>query len=218
MLCFLLFRSIIFLLVSFYLIAANGQPGIKIIALFPGKAMIVIDGKNHMLKKGDAGTAGIRLISASPQKATIEVNGVTSDYFLDNTIGSNYAVAKTKKHRIARQPDGQYVTTGTINGQSTQFLVDTGASAVALSGNAAKKLGILYRRDGTQILVQTASGTVRAYQLYLKSIRLGGIGLNNIEALVIEGAHPPIPLLGMSFLNQVQIKNEKNLLILSRDY
>jgi aspartyl protease family protein len=99
-----------------------------------------------------------------------------------------------------------------------RFLVDTGATTVALSGNDAKRLGIEYKRFGERGLSQTASGIAKIYSLRLKKVSVGNVTLYDVEAGVIDGNYPSEPLLGMSFLSAFEMKREGDRLELTRRY
>ena len=80
-----------------------------------------------------------------------------------------------------------------------QFLVDTGATSIAMNENEARRLGIDYRVDGKPMVASTASGTSRGWRVTLDRVKIGGIELLGVEAAVIEGGYPTEALLGMSF-------------------
>jgi aspartyl protease family protein len=98
------------------------------------------------------------------------------------------------------------------------FLVDTGASAIAMNAAQARRLGIDYLVEGNSTFVTTASDVIRAYKVSLEVVRVGAIERRNVEALVMEGAQPDEVLLGMSFMGQLEISNQGNRLILRRRY
>ena len=98
-----------------------------------------------------------------------------------------------------------------------KFLVDTGASVVALSAREADGLGLDYL-NGTKGSVQTAQGVANSYFLMLDEVVVGGITAHNVQAAVIEGAYPVEILLGMSFLRQVALHEQGGVLTLTAKY
>ena len=104
-----------------------------------------------------------------------------------------------------------------MNGVSLRFLVDTGASSVVLSSADARRAGVSYLA-GTRVLTQTANGVVPVYTVKLDTLRVGDITLNNVDAAVIEGDKLPIALLGMSFLNRMEMKRDGMTLTLIRRF
>ena len=118
---------------------------------------------------------------------------------------------------IAKNLKMQYITAALINGRSAQVLVDTGANVVAINALQATALGLDYRQ-GRPATVITASGEVAAYAVNLASVEIGGIQVRNVEATVIEGAYPPMVLLGMSYLQHVEIRENDGILMLVQKY
>jgi aspartyl protease family protein len=111
---------------------------------------------------------------------------------------------------------GHFVTTGTINGTTVRFLVDTGATMVSLGVGEARRIGIDTSK-GQSALVSTANGQTMAARVKLDTVRVGEIVLNNVDALV----HPqdmPFALLGMSFLNRMEMQRDGQTMILRKRY
>jgi len=97
------------------------------------------------------------------------------------------------------------------------FLVDTGATNIAMNEIVAGRLGIDFRYSGTPTRVSTASGIAPAHNVTLASVRVGDIELKNIRATVLEGQYPREVLLGMSFLSRVELERKGKLTILRHD-
>ncbi|BBP05372.1 hypothetical protein TPL01_15470 [Sulfuriferula plumbiphila] len=96
-------------------------------------------------------------------------------------------------------------------------MVDTGASSVAISAREADRLGVDYR-GGQRGRVSTANGTTAAYRVLFNNVRIGGISLNMVPGMVLEGDGMSIALLGMSFLSQLDMKREGAVMTLTRRY
>ena len=193
---------------------------IAVTALFSGKAVLVVDGgKPRTLSTGQSTAEGIRLVSADSESAVIEFGGKRQTLVL----GQGTRVAATTETQGSSQVTltadsrGHFVTTGAINGMSVRFLVDTGASSVAMSTSEARRLGVNYL-SGTRAYSSTANGVVPAYRVKLDSVRIGEVTLNNVEGTVIDGAGLNIVLLGMSFLNRMQMKRDGDTLVLVKRY
>ncbi len=120
--------------------------------------------------------------------------------------------------RIAKGPSGSFRSPGWVNGRPVDFLIDTGASGVAMSQVEADRLGIRYRMDGQPIVVSTASGVVQGYRVDLDSVRLGGIELSRVEGIVVRGDAPRQILLGMSFLGQLEMQQTGDLMLLRKKF
>ena len=191
---------------------------IEVVALFKDKAMISINNKQHLLKVGEVTNFGVTLIQATSKFAILEIEGKQSKYLLGNRVSASYKAQKKIRTQIFRDQQGFFTTKGMINGTSVEFLVDTGASAIAINSLMARRLGIQYKLDGTTTRVETASGTVPAYSIKLKRVKVGDITLKNVAALVIEGNDPGTPLLGMSYLGQLNIINEGRVMTLEQKF
>ncbi len=191
--------------------AANA-PKIKVVALFSGKAMVKIDGKQVMMAAGDV-KHGVKLVRASSREAVIEVNGQQKKLGLGSQVSTK--LAKPKKH-IVRIPSnrGMYLTQGLINGRNVDFLVDTGASVVAMSRVTADKLQIPYREKGIPSQVSTASELKDAWAVMLDTVTVGGIKLNRVQASIIDTNHDQQILLGMSFLSRLKMTQEQGIVVL----
>lgn len=191
---------------------------IEVMALFKDKAMVMIDNEQHLLKVGESGKLGVKLIEATSKYAVLEVNGKQSQYILGNRVQARYAQQENKKLLVYRNSYGMFKTTGSINGYTVDFLVDTGASAIALNSNLARRLGLQYKLTGDATFVNTASGTEPAYSVHLDRVKVGEIMLRNVAAVVIEGNNPSIPLLGMSYLGRLNIINEGQVMKLEQKF
>ena len=193
---------------------------IAVVALFKDKAMVSINGKQRLLRKGKASPEGVLLISADTSAAVLEIGGERKRYPLGRQISTSYKQAdKGAPLRIWPTGNGMYVVNGTINGFPVRFLVDTGATAIAMNRNDARRLGINFRVDGRQSSASTASGVVRTYNLSLKQVKVGHIELRNVDASVVDGDFPSDILLGNTFLNRVDMQREGRALELrARNY
>ncbi len=196
----------------------RAEPNIRVLALFPGKAMLAVDGSNTLLAEGETGPAGIRLISASSKQAVIDIDGRRQSFGLGDHIGGSYAAPELAEARIQRNSQGAFISDGVINGRRVRMMVDTGATVVALNSADADRLDIDYENDGRPSMVTTASGTVPAYALTLDRVRIGNIEQRNVQAVVMSGGHPPLVLLGQTFLRRVKIQDRGNLMVLQAKY
>ena len=189
---------------------------VEVVGLFPNKAVVVVDGRRHVLAEGEATAGGVRLMNADSGGALLEVDGEQRYYPLGGRIGTTYRAPESTSVQVVRDNMGMYTTVGSINGRTVDFLVDTGASSVALSAPEARRLGIPYRLEGAPIYVNTASGRAQAWALRLAAVKVGGIELRNVDAVVIDNGGPERALLGMSFLGRIKTRHEGNVLFLEQ--
>jgi aspartyl protease family protein len=186
-------------------------------ALLKNTAVLMIDGKRRTLKAGQRSPEGILLISASPQKAIIEINDQQQQLTLTQRISGNYQSASKREVTIPRDRAKQFLTNASINGKRIPVMVDTGANIVALSSAHAQRLDIDYL-NGQPSRVTTASGEATSYIITLRSVDVGGIIVSGVKAAVIEGDFPVTILLGMSYLQHVTIQEKDGTLTLQAKY
>lgn len=206
--------GLVWILGLLWIVAAGAADRVHVLALFPDRAMIEVDGKRKVLYAGRKAFDGVRLLSADSRRARLEVNGVEQLMLLGGSIGGTYRPPEQSEVRIARNNAGMFTTTGSINGQMVDFIVDTGASAVAISQQIAQRLGIDFRYEGRRGKVETASGRANAHFIMLDQVKVGSIERRNIRALVVEGGDPKLALLGMSFLKGLDMENSGPLMVL----
>jgi aspartyl protease family protein len=109
---------------------------------------------------------------------------------------------------------GHFTSAGTINGRAVQFMVDTGATLVALSQGEAERIGLDYR-SAPRALTQTANGAVPVHRVSLSAVRVGEVEVANVDAIVMP-AQMPYVLLGNSFLSRFQMRRDNDVLRLER--
>lgn len=191
---------------------------ITVSGLFKDKAIIGINGKQRILKIGRSSPEGIVLISANTQEAVIEINGEQKTYRIGSHISSSFAkpTAGAIVH-VAPDRGGMYRVNGSINGFQIKFLIDTGATLIAMNKHHAKRIGINYKLSGEPGFAETASGVSQIYLVNLETVMVGDIKLHNIQAAVHDGSFPGIILLGNSFLNQVKMNRDGPMLKLEEN-
>ena len=193
---------------------------IAVTALFNGKAVIVVDnGRPLTLSVGDTTPDGVKLLSATSESAVVEYAGKRQTLLLGQgtRLGAGASAGASGQVTLTVGAGGHFWASGAINGLSVRFLVDTGATSIALSSESAKRLGLDYAA-GVRVGVRTASGSTSGHRITLDTVRVGDITLNNVEALVLEGRYPQDALLGMSFLSRTQMKRDGDTLTLVRRY
>lgn len=188
---------------------------VSVVGLFRDKAIVSIDGgKARTIGVGQT-VAGVKLLSADSDRATLEIDG--SRRVLG--MGQSFAGAPADSRQIVAltaDARGHFSASGSVNGYPTSFLVDTGATAVALSAADAKRMGVDYKA-GQGVAVQTAAGAMPAWRVKLNTVKVGGITLNQVDGLVVE-AGLAVPLLGMSFLNRMEMRREGGTMTLIQRY
>jgi len=105
---------------------------------------------------------------------------------------------------IARDPRGHFLTEGRIDGQRIGFMVDTGASVVALNETSAARFGLRPSRGEYNASVTTANGTIKAARMRLAMVDVGGLVVRDVDAMVLPDAALSENLLGLSFLSKLR--------------
>ena len=200
--------SVILLIAALLTTAGDvlAQPQIEVQALFGGKAIVMIDGQRRTLSIGETSPEGVKLVDADSKRAVLEIDGQVKTYKPGGTISLSYARPQHHEETVYADDRGMFRSIGTINGRTVRFLLDTGATTVAMNKSQARKLGVDYRMKGERIVVSTASQNVRGYRVKLDSVSLGKIKQKNVEAMIIDGDHPGPILLGMSFLGKLKVE------------
>jgi len=190
---------------------------IRVQALFKDRAVLEIDGRREVLKVGESTDAGVQLKRADSRSAVLVIDGVEQEVLLGRHIGSRFRPPPDGA-KVAIYPDraGMYFTQGSINGTPVEFLVDTGATHLVLSSDEAQRIGIDFQKQGRPGQASTASGMVQTFNLELATVSVGPIRLHDVSASIIVGASPPQVLLGNSFLGQLELKREGQVLELRK--
>ena len=197
------------------------ETDVSVVGLFANKAVVIVNGgKPRTISVGETTPEGVRLISADSESATFEIDGRRETLRPGQQRVYTPSPSQDSGRKtvvLTADSRGHFFTVGTINGVSTRFMVDTGATAISLSSEEAKRTGVNYLA-GTKVLTQTANGVVPVYRVRLDRVEVGGITLTSVDAIVIEGGRLPMALLGMSFLNRMEMRREGDTLTLIQRY
>ncbi len=195
-------------------LAAIAQPSVQLNGMLGTRAaLLLIDGEPRAVEVGGS-AKGVRLVSLEDGRAVIEAGGRRQTLVLGAAPGRIVANNATAKPQITMPvgPGGHFTTLGMINGRTTTFMVDTGATSISISQREADKLGLRYTH-GRQVVTHTANGSVPAYLIELASVRIGAVEVRDVEAIVIPAPISYV-LLGNSFLNRFQMRRENDVMTL----
>lgn len=210
-------QKIVILMLLLYSTFCMAVEKITVVGLFTDKAVVRIDGKQHVLSVGQTSPEGVKLISSNSREAVLEVNGEQKTYGLGTHISSTYEEPPAGKTvTVAPDTGGMYEINGSINGFQVSFVIDTGATYVSMNRNDARRIGLNYKLEGKEGLSETASGYSKIYLVNLKKVRIGDIELNDVQGAVHDDNFPKVILLGNSFLNRVKVNREGALLLLEK--
>lgn len=191
---------------------------VQVIGLGEDKAVLVIDGgKPRTLRAGQSSPDGVKLIGADSQQAVVEINGKRETLTLGRTISAASVTVEAPSVALMADGRGHFIANGQVNGAPSKLMVDTGASLLVMSSSDARRMGISYLQ-GEKSLANTASGVAPFYRITLHTVKIGGITVHQVDAGVIEGSYPQVPLLGMSFLNRVEMHRDGPRMTLTKKY
>lgn len=198
--------------------ASAGATEVSLVGLYSSKALVVIDGgRPQSIPIGTRTADGVKLLSIESGAANFEIDGRKQHL----TVGQ-HAVSAGRDDQagsstaLTADGNGHFVTVGTINGVPTRFLVDTGATLVSMGKSDAVRANVDYLK-GQPSMSMTANGPTRIWRVTLNSVRVGDVLLNQVEAAVHE-YDMPIALLGMSFLNRMEMKREGQTMTLKKRF
>ena len=194
--------------------AWGGNVGLA--GILGSKALLVIDGGEPRAVTLGQSLDGVKVLQIQGDQVLVEIDGRKRVLRVgQNAMGVADAEGQGK-HVLTADGQGQFFTTGTINGVSIRFLVDTGASAVALGAADARRLGIDPGR-GERMLSTTANGVVEVTRVKLDTVKVGNIVLHNVDGL-IHRSELPFALLGMSLLNRVELQRDGGTMTLKKRF
>ncbi len=205
-------RLLLSLLLSLYCVTLAAQD-IEVKMLAQNSALLVIDGKQRMLRVGATSPEGVKLMSANSTQAVVEVNGKRETLTMSRRISTQFTKADRAEIRLASVAGGHYMAPGRINGLPVQFMVDTGATYIAMNYHEAERLGLDYLA-GQPLTMSTANGLAHAYLVTLNRVKVGDIEIDQVQATVHDGDSPTMMLLGNSFLSKVDIRIDQGVMVL----
>lgn len=192
---------------------ANAAESVMLKGLFGKKsALIAIDGEDYVLKIGKK-KQGVLLVAIEGQEVVISVNKQKQRLSLSKQLSVGYKEPESKIVRIASQRGGHYWVKGHVNGGAVDFMVDTGATSIAMNQSTARRLGVDYTK-GEPVRMSTANGITQGMRVVLNKVTIGAITQYNIPATVSLNNALSVTLLGNSFLSGVDMRTENGVLIL----
>lgn len=184
-------------------------PHVLVIGLIGGKAILRINGQQHILAQGET-REGVMLRAIVAQEAQLKINGREIRLGMGMDTGGIAAREAGASVEVVMNSNGQFITNGKINGRVVEFLVDTGANTVSMTAEDARVLGIDYKIIGERGASSTAGGVVAAWRVQLASVQIGAIMVKSVQATVREAPRMSPILLGMTFLSRVDLQHEQN--------
>ncbi len=180
------------------------------------QALLIVDGKPPRAVAPGQTHLGVTVLSTDEDRAVLALAGGQRLTLRvgESPVSVGGAPAPGGSDRVALSADarGHFITPGSINNRPTQFLVDTGASVVAIGQAEADRLGLNYR-TGQPVTLRTANGTAPGWALKLATVRIGDVTAYEVDAVVTPSAMPAV-LLGNSFLNRFSMRRDGDTMLL----
>jgi aspartyl protease family protein len=185
--------------------------------LFPGKVLLTINGgAPRIVAVGSRTEEGVSVLAIEGNTATIEIDGRKRVLRVGQNVAAQPSGSGPARVVLTADARGHFLPTGTINGTTVRFLVDTGASMISIGAGDAKRIGIDPGK-GERGITNTANGQAVVSRVKLNSVRVGEIVLHNVDALVHQN-DLPVTLLGMSFLNRMEMQRNGDTMTLIKRY
>jgi aspartyl protease family protein len=195
--------------------AAGHAHTVSLSGTLGAKALLIIDGSAHTVEAGQT-VAGVKLLSVSGNDAVVEVDGHRQTLSLGGAQVNLGTDSNGGLIVLKAGSGGHFIGGGAINGRAVNFLVDTGATFVALGAAQAQRLGIDFLQ-GPRGVSNTANGPVTVYRVSLTSVQLGDVMVYNVDAVVVPQAMEQV-LLGNSFLSRFDMKRNNDTMTLIKRY
>lgn len=209
-------RKLVLTLCLLHAALAAAATSVTISGVMGDKALISVDGgPPRVLGPGDS-TGGVRLLAVRPNGVEVMVGERRHVLAIGQGVHTSSPSSRPRA-TLTADARGHFLADGMVNGLPVRFMVDTGASLVAIPYSVAQRAGVSLA-GATPVIINTANGAGRAHKVILNSLRVGDIQVSLIEALVVEDGRLPIPLLGMSFLNRTNMQREGDTLALVLRY
>lgn len=191
---------------------------VALVGVFPGAAVLVVDGGAPRTVRVGSSIRGVRVVSVERDTATVEVEGRRTQLRMGESPGSLGSGESGGPAAVTLTADGRghFVTPGSVNGAPIRFLVDTGATYVSIGRSDAARIGVDLK-NAEQGMSMTANGPAPVWKVRLSSVSVGAITLRDVDG-VVHGTDMPMALLGMSFLNRMEMRRNGESMTLKRRF
>jgi aspartyl protease family protein len=190
--------------------------GVSLQGMLGSKALLLVGGVPHAVAPGET-WQGIKVLSTSGEQAVVLIDGqrvVLRVGEAPANVGRNVPSGGGDRIALTADSRGHFFTQGSINNRPVQFMVDTGASVVALGQAEADRLGLDYKR-GRMVPLGTANGMVVGWAFKIAALRIGDVVSYEVDAVVTPAAMPAA-LLGNSYLSRFNMRREGSQMMLTK--
>ena len=190
---------------------------VALAGMLGNKALLVVNGTAPKTVAAGETHEGVKVISTSGDQAVVEQNGKRNTLRVGEApvnISASKSGGKGNRIVLVAGTGGHFLTAGQINGKAVQFMVDTGATSIAMGAQDAERTGINFK-IGQPVTMWTANGSVQGYRIRLDSVRVGEVEVFGVDAVVTPQPMPYM-LLGNSFLTRFQMLRENDQMTLTK--
>lgn len=182
------------------------------------RAILIVNGSAPKTVTVGESFQGVRLVSLQGEQATVEAGGKRIALRMDTpvSIGGGGPGGGGTRIVLPVSSGGHFMTQGAINGRTVSFMLDTGATSVAMSAADAQRIGLDFSK-GQPVRMSTANGVAMGYRVNLNSVRVGDVEVYDVEAIVSQQAMPYV-LLGNSFINRFSMRRDSDQMVLEKRY
>jgi aspartyl protease family protein len=193
---------------------AHGQT-VAFSGMLGDKALLIIDGQARGVAVG-ATVQGVKLVRIDGAQAQVEAGGKTQTLRLGGTavVAGGSGGGSGSRIVLPVGSGGHYTGLASINGHPIHFVIDTGATMIAMSADVATQIG-LDPADSRPSAAMTANGAVATRTISLNRVTIGDVTVYNVEAMVLPQAMPVV-LLGNTFLSRFQMHSDSSSLVLEK--
>ena len=179
--------------------------------------LIVNGGAPKTLAVGET-FQGVKLVALQGEQATVEAEGKRVALRMDTpvSIGGGGSSGGGTRIVLPASSGGHFMAQGAINGRAVNFMLDTGATTIALSAADAQRIGLDFSK-GQPVRMNTANGVSQGYRVQLASVRVGDVEVYDVDAIVSQQPMPYI-LLGNSFINRFSMRRDADQMVLEKRF
>lgn len=194
---------------------ANAQ-SVALSGVMGSRALLVVDGGAPKAVAAGESHQGVKVVSVVGEQATIDIKGQRSTLRVGDapvSQGARPGGANGSKIVLPIGSGGHFFAQGWVNGKPIQFMVDTGATTVAMGVRDAQRMGIDYQK-GLAVRMGTANGIAQGWKVKLNSVKIGDVEVYGVDAVI--GPDMPYALLGNSFLGQFNMNKTIDQMVLDK--
>lgn len=192
-----------------------GAANVGLAGVLGSKAILVIDGSSPRTLAVGQEYGGVKLLAVQGDSVQVEIEGKRRSLRVgQNAVGE--ASSGNSSLVLTSDSQGHFQTTGSINGFTIRFLVDTGATSISLGAGDARRMGLDLSKAERGVS-QTANGQTVVHRVKLATVKVGDIVMHNVDG-VVHSQEMPFALLGMSFLNRTDMQREGDTLTLKKRF